>query len=298
MPPTVRTSIEQLLGSAVTEAVSQPGGFSPGVASRLLLGDGRRVFLKLVSADANPDTPEIHRQEARIVAALPPLMFVPALLDVYDDGTWVGLVFEDIAGRQPLLPWHEAELERVVDAIGELASVLTPSPVQVPSFADDPIGGDSFGRLSSNPHDEGLDPWIARHLGALADLESGYAEAAAGRTLVHADIRADNVLLTRDRVVFVDWPWACTGAAWLDLLCFCPSVAMQGGPPPWEVFASGSRGLRPEPEAVQALVALLAGFFINRSLEPDPPGLPTVRAFQAAQGVRAVRWLRHLTGWR
>lgn len=294
----MRTSIERLLGAAVTGAMSEPGGFSPGVASRLLLDNGRRVFLKLVSGDGNPDTPEIHRQEARIVAALPRLAFVPSLLDVYDEGGWVGLVFEDIPGRQPLLPWHEAELDRVIDAIGELSAVLTPAPVQVASFADDPIGGDSWERLSRSPHVELLDPWISRHLEALADLESGFAEAAGGRTLVHADIRADNVLLTEDRVVFVDWPWACTGAAWLDLLFFCPSVAMQGGPPPWEVFESGSRALRPGPDAVRTMVALLAGFFVSRSLEPDPPGLPTLRAFQAAQGVQAVRWLRRLTGWR
>ena len=28
-----------------------------------------------------------------------------------------------------------------------------------------------------------------------------------------------------------------------------------------------------------------------------PPGLPTVRAFQAAQGVIALEWLRQRLGW-
>jgi aminoglycoside phosphotransferase (APT) family kinase protein len=47
--------------------------------------------------------------------------------------------------------------------------------------------------------------------------------------LLHADIRADNILLTRQRAMVVDWPWA-RGAAFTDLVLFAPSVALQGGP--------------------------------------------------------------------
>jgi Phosphotransferase enzyme family len=56
--------------------------------------------------------------------------------------------------------------------------------------------------------------------------------AAAGPALLHGDLRADNLLLTPGRVVAVDWPRACAGAAWVDLLLLLPSVAMQGGPNP------------------------------------------------------------------
>ena len=48
--------------------------------------------------------------------------------------------------------------------------------------------------------------------------------AAEGPTLVHADLRADNDLLTGDRVVVVDWPWACLAAPWFDLVAMLPSV--------------------------------------------------------------------------
>jgi hypothetical protein len=43
---------------------------------------------------------------------------------------------------------------------------------------------------------------------------------------------------------------------------------------------------------VDVMAATVAGFFVARSLMPAPPGLPTIRAFQRAQGVEAVRWLR------
>jgi hypothetical protein len=52
------------------------------------LDDGRRVFIKAVSEEANLDSPGIHRQEARIVAALPLSVPVPRLLSTYDEAGW------------------------------------------------------------------------------------------------------------------------------------------------------------------------------------------------------------------
>jgi len=37
--------------------------------------------------------------------------------------------------------------------------------------------------------------------------------------------------------------------------------------------------------------------FVVRALEPLSPGIPTVRAFQAAQGRVAISWLRERLGW-
>ena len=70
IPAPLRAEVERLLGGRVAEAVSQRGGFSPGVAARIRLDDGRRAFVKAVG-DINPDSPGIHRAEARIAAALP-----------------------------------------------------------------------------------------------------------------------------------------------------------------------------------------------------------------------------------
>jgi len=84
--------------------VTQPGGFSPGLAARLRTTDGRRVFVKAVSEAGNPDSPDIHRREARVVAALPAEAPVPRLLWSHDEGGWVVLCFEDIDGRLPAQP--------------------------------------------------------------------------------------------------------------------------------------------------------------------------------------------------
>jgi hypothetical protein len=77
---------------------------------------------------------------------------------------------------------------------------------------------------------EGLDEWSRRHLEKLADLEALAPGAAVGDTLLHFDIRADNVLIGPDgRVWFFDWPHAYVGAAWFDTVAFAPCVTMQGG---------------------------------------------------------------------
>jgi aminoglycoside phosphotransferase (APT) family kinase protein len=155
-------------------------------------------------------------------------------------------------------------------------------------------------QLRTEPHASRLDEWSRRHLDALADLEARAPEAVAGDTLLHFDVRADNILFDRadDRVWFVDWPHACIGAAWLDVVAFAPSVAMQGGPSPDPLFARYPQATGADREAVNAGLAAVAGYFTRQSLLPPPPGIPTVRAFQAAQGVVAREWLATRTGWR
>jgi hypothetical protein len=142
----------------------------------------------------------------------------------------------------------------------------------------------------------GLDDWSRRNLEALAQLEARAPTAVSGKTLLHFDVRADNVLLGADHVWFFDWPHACVGAPWFDVVAFVPSVTMQGGPPPEEVFARYPAGQLADANDVTVGVAALAGFFTRQSLLPPPPGLPTLRAFQAAQGVIARQWLAQRTG--
>jgi hypothetical protein len=99
------------------------------------------------------------------------------------------------------------------------------------------------------------------------------------------------LLVTDAGVVVVDWPHACRGAAFVDVVLLAQSVAMQGGPQPAGLL-TWSRAGRSASRAIQAAtVRALAGYITERSLRPRPPGLPAVRAFQAAQGEVTCRWL-------
>jgi aminoglycoside phosphotransferase (APT) family kinase protein len=300
VPAPVRAAIEDVCGAGVVEARTQPGGFSPGLAVRVRCAGGARFFVKAVSAQANPDTPGIHRQEARVLAALGPVITrrhlpIPRLHGVVDRPPWVALVLTDVAGRQPDLPWRATELRQVVAALDQLADALTPAPVPVPLLSDR-LGAVFTGwrTLAASGGGDQLDPWSRTHLDQLAALEATWVDHAAGDTLLHADIRADNLLITDRGVVVVDWPWACRGAAFTDLVLFAPSVAMQGGPQPADLIAMSRSGRAAATQAVTALVCAMAGYVTERSLQPPPPGLPTIRAFQAAQATIARQWLAQL----
>jgi hypothetical protein len=281
----------------VVEAVTQPSGFSPGLATRLLLSDGRRVFIKAVSEDANPDSHKIHRREGRNLAALPAAVPAPRLLWTFDDLGWVALCLEDIDGRHPGEPWTEHDLDLVIRSVEEMSRILTPSPIAtkqtVPEFFERTING---WQVALARGEKALDPWALRNLERLAELETRAPQSTAGDALVHCDIRADNLLIAGERVFVLDWPWVRTGAAWVDLVAMAPSVAMQGGPS-CEGFLARLDVRGVPGDAIDAVVCSLGGYFVVRALEPAPPGLPTLRAFQAAQGVAALAWLRERTGW-
>ena len=302
LPESVRAAVEGWLGSPIVAAVTQPGGFSPGVAARLTAADGQRVFVKAVCSTPNKDAPRFHRREAQIAAALPASASVSRLRWSYDEGGegWIVLVFEDVEGRHPAVPWDPAEFDRVMTALDDLAASLTPSPV-----SEDVAGtieqwlarqGRGWQRLLAEPL-PGLDAWSVRNAAALAQLEALAPEAAHGDTLLHFDTRADNLLVTEERIYVVDWPHARLGQAWVDLVFFAPSVAMQAGPSPEMLLARSAVGRAADPQAVSAVIAAVAGFFTYQSLLPPPPGLPTIRGFQAAQGEVARRWLAERTGW-
>jgi hypothetical protein len=92
-------------------------------------------------AHANPDTPGLHRREARVLAALEPLITsqqlpIARLHGIVDRPTWIALVLQDIAGRQPRLPWRATELQQVVATLDQLADALTPAAVSVPGVGD------------------------------------------------------------------------------------------------------------------------------------------------------------------
>jgi len=53
-------------------------------------------------------------------------------------------------------------------------------------------------------------------------------------------------------------------------------------------------GRSADPRQVAATLCALGGYFTYQSLQPAPAGLPTVRAFQAAQGEVTRRWLAQL----
>jgi Ser/Thr protein kinase RdoA (MazF antagonist) len=287
-----------VLGAPVVETTSEPGGFSPGVAARVVLADGRRMFVKAVNSARNVESVRLLSNEARILTGLAdvdlrPPVAVPALRGQYVHGDWIALVIAEVDGRTPTIPWRTAELDRVVDAVQALGECLTPTPLAAPAITEAyaTILNQWRTLAGSREIPTGLPPWAAANLDRLAELEAGWSAAAAGDTLLHLDLRADNLLVADDQVFVIDWPHACVGAAWVDLLVMLPSVIMQGGDPDrcWRRYPAG-RDV--DADRVNSVLAALAGYFAVSASRPAPPELPRLREFQRVQGDAALSWLR------
>lgn len=299
LPVEVRNGIEAMLGARVVSTEDSEHGFSPGFAARAVLDNGSGVFLKVGGPEPEPKTVEFHRGEARIAAALPAGVPAPRLLDVYDEGGWIGLAYEEVYGRNPSLPWSRADTRHGRCCDRAAAEVATPAPSAIESVTRrlnfDPGG---WARVAEEAGllDRLGDPFVDSNLAALIELETHAASASSGETLLHLDIRADNVLLSDRGPVFVDWAQAGVGARWVDLLLFLPSVAMQGGPEPGSVFDNHALAAGVSADDVSAMVCALAGFYIERGLRPPAPGRTTVRRFQYVQGLKALDWLKSRLG--
>jgi len=110
---------------------------------------------------------------------------------------------------------------------------------------------------------------------------------------VHLDCRADNLLIDeRSRVWLVDWPWASVGASWFDSVTYLLDVLVNDGDADVEKHLDHP-SLRGVPaEAVDAVLAGLAGSWVEQLQVPAPEDMPNLRDFQRQEADAALLWLR------
>ncbi|PFG42651.1 hypothetical protein ATJ88_1319 [Isoptericola jiangsuensis] len=319
LPPAVRAAVEERLGATVRSASSHDGGYSPGLASTLTTTGGP-VFVKAVPV-SEEFSARVYRQEVERSRLLPDGVPAPRARWVLDvpaddvpaddvpaddgrasgsDGAWVVVAFDAVAGRAPATPLVGPELDAVAGLARRIGGVEV-APGVLPELADELPHTCTAALSDARP--QGLDtydPWFVEHLDDLAAREEHAADAARGRALVHGDLRADNALLVGPEhylhAVAVDWPYVSRGAAFFDLVAMLPAVQAEGGPTPEDVLARHPLPAGTDDDAVTAVLVALTGYFVAMSLEPDPPGIPHVRAFQRAQGEAGLAWLRRRLG--
>ncbi|MFT4217655.1 MAG: phosphotransferase [Micropruina sp.] len=296
LPDHVRDWAEGVLGAPVVRTRPASGGYSPGVAEGLSAADGSAIFLKAVHPSRNPESPALLRAEARTLRGMPSGLPIARLIDALDEGPdgWVALALENVSGRQAPLPWSNATIQAALVSLGELRDALTPAPAAEWEDAVDVLRG-MFGRWQALADAADLDPWLAeRHAALVAASEAALTEMA-GDTLIHLDLRADNLMLRDDgRLIVVDWAWAARGPAWLDPVLLAIEFISSAEPgvdaDAWIARIAADHGIGTTP-IVHALVGIL-GFFEHAGRRPDPPGLPTVREFQRFQAAALRGWLR------
>ena len=293
LPPYVRALVEQRCGAPVVEARSQGGGFTPGFASVLVCEDGSRHFVKAASTKAQRMFAHSYREEARKVRGLPSSAPAAALTWFHEDPDWVVLGLEYVEGRAPRRPWTQADLDASIAMLEHAARDLSPAPAAMAldtfavEFRDFPGHWD---------HVRATRPGLA-HREEGAALAARFAEVTAGDTVVHTDVRDDNILVRPDgSAVLCDWNWPAVGAAWLDTVFLM--IGPRGDGLDVEAALASAALTRDVPaEHVDIVLALLAAYFMRQSDEPVPPTSPHLREAQWWQGEVVWDWLCERRGW-
>ena len=288
LPPMVRTAVERKLGEKVVDAVSMNSGYTPGFASVLTTAGGARIFVKAASTKAQRAAAESYREEARKLKALAGWAPAPKLKWVMEEHDWLLLGIEYVEARAPHRPWTEADLATASELLVHTAARLTPAPgagwsTFAEDLADVPSCWDALGDLD--------------HAEEAAALARRFAEVTAGDTLLHTDVRDDNLLLLPDgSALLCDWNFPVVGANWLD------SLALLIGPRGDGLDVEAHLASHPllggvDPEAIDIVLALYTGFFLERSRQPVITALPWLREVQRWQGEVCRQWLAERRGW-
>src|SRR5207245_1317277 len=98
--------------------------------------------------------------------------------------------------------------------------------------------------------------------------------------LCHFDVRSDNLCFRNGQAILVDWNWTALGNPALDIAGWLPSVAVEGGPMPWEVLPGEGE-----------LAAFISGVWAAVAGLPPPPTAPVVREVQRRQLAVALDWV-------
>lgn len=293
LPAQLRELISLQCGSPVVSAESRNSGYTPGFASVLACEDGSRHFVKAASTKAQKVFADSYREEARKLNALPRGVRAPRLEWEEDRDDWVVLGFEYVEGRTPRRPWRRAELDACLDTIESIAEVMTPAPegLELATFAEDFAAWPAFWDELRTTHPE------LAHADEAAELAARFAEVVAGETLVHTDVRDDNFLIAPDGTAWLcDWNWPALGAPWLDT--FFMMIGPRGDGLDVEVLLKERRLTRDVPaEAIDIVLALVAGYFRKSADAPVPPTSPWLRAHQKWQGEVVWEWLCERRGW-
>lgn len=318
LPAALQLWVEKTLGGPVVTSESQAGGFSLGTADRLVTENGRRAFLKAISATKHPGTADLHRQEAKVSAAFIKHAPVAGFLGFTeyqseDGGTWVALILEDIDGNHPSSPWRQDELTAVFAALDVLRDLRVDPALELECAAES-VGPELkfWHRLAEGVSLDDLQyvkdtayyrdliellPLINKGAAGFAtEVDEQVASQLSGNEYVHTDLRADNILITPEgQAVLVDWPWANIGNADLDLGLIAVDALIQDGQlTEQQVLELMPTHRRLSSEFLHGCTVALAGYYLYASMQK--PSTSTNTSLIEMRAHRALALLDRLFG--
>nr|WP_236646935.1 aminoglycoside phosphotransferase family protein [Micromonospora acroterricola] len=306
LPAALRDAIADRLGAPVVTARVAGAGFTRGFAAVLSTADGDRAFVKAAPAAEQPHLVDAYAREAAILDRLPAGLPAPRPRWTLYEAGWFVLCTDAVDGHTPRLPWGEAELDATLAGYAEVAAALADPPagltaLGLPHLADlarsDILWWEEV--AAGREPAPALPEPVRGRLPELVALESRLPRYAAGvADLTHGDLRVDNVLIDGDgRAWFCDWTWVCHGPAWFDLAGLL-LTAYAGGLDADRLFATHPVTAGAPPDALDATLAALAGYFLTGATTAPVTASPHLPAHQRWSGEQALDWLTNRQGWR
>ncbi len=266
--------IETLVGAKINSYRRVEGGYTP--ALRLLCETAKYNFFAKIGT--TPLTREFLNREIYVYNSLSG-EFMPRFIASETHESEPILIIEDLSANHWSPPWSGRQIELTLEQINRLHN--TPAALETYTeahgthevswqmVADDPQPFLSIGIADAK--------WLEAALPVLIKYEESCA--TDGDSLTHWDLRSDNICITPERAIFIDWNGACLSNPKLDLGCWLPSLQYESGVEPEKIL----------PDAPE-IAAWVSGFFAARAGLPEISDAPRVRSVQKQQMKTALPW--------
>ena len=272
----MKEALEALVGP-VDRLTPVLRGYTPAQRCVVSLSDGGSVFAKRAVDGVTADW---LRKEHEMYQVLSGLRIAPELIG-WIEGDLPVLVLEDLSEAVWPPPWDRAQIESARAILAAVGNVVPPDGL--PTFADSEEPNEGWDSVLASPGQFlalGLCDanWLDR---VGPDLQAASAAAPlTGSSLLHNDVRSDNLCIHRGSALLIDWNLACIGNPQSDAAFWIPSLAQECDTSPEDLM----------PECPAELVSYVAGFFASRAGQPDIPHAPLVRRVQLQQLRVALPW--------
>ena len=256
--------IELLTGKSIASTRPVKGGYTEACRVILPYTDTTSAFLK---AAVNELTAGWLKDEKRMYEEVSG-NFMPKVLY---SGEYNGLPFlllEDLSHATWPPPWNKKQIAEVISTLDIVHAQPAPEHLGTLEEFRKGLGGweiiqqDISGFLALGICTK---EWLLENLPIIVDAER--KAVLEGDSIVHLDLRSDNLCFVGDRTVLIDWNHSRRGNGKLDLISWLPSLAMETDIAPWDLVMD-------EPE----ILTMLMGYFARTAYISTPrPGLQELR---------------------
>jgi len=253
------------------------GGYTNALKYIVTFSDGSSFFVKSAADD---ETAKWLRAEYQIYSSLS-VSFLPHCIAWIDQGHPI-LVLEDLSAGMWPPPWREDMIQRTLSLLSDLAQITPVLPL--PSLASILPQLNGWKQIATDPKaflNLGFvtSAWWDRSFAFLCATELHVS--LEGDSLVHTDIRSDNLCFLPDRTVLIDWNWAVKGNPEFDKIYWLGTAYAENALLPWEYGVTQKE-----------LVVALAGFYAHQASLPAPAGAfgTHIRGLQSSLAKAFIDW--------